>query len=129
MRGAKMNTMETALHELSEMDELASRSSPVHKLGPTAKLISTIIYIAAVMSFGKYRLSALIPMLLWPVLLFQLSGIPVRTCFYKLRIVLPLVLAMGLFNPFFDREPMLYLGSAAVSGGVIAMLTLMLKGV
>lgn len=124
-----MNKMETALHELSEMDELASRSSPVHKLGPTAKLISTIIYIAAVMSFGKYRLSALIPMLLWPVLLFQLSGIPVRTCFYKLRIVLPLVLAMGLFNPFFDREPMLYLGSAAVSGGVISMLTLMLKGV
>ncbi len=124
-----MNKMETALRELSEMDELASRTSPVHDLGSTAKLLSTVVYIAVVMSFGKYRLSALIPMLLWPVLLFQLSGIPVRSCFYKLRIVLPLVLAVGLFNPIFDREPLLYIGGTAVSGGVISMLTLMLKGV
>ena len=80
-------------------------------------------------SFDKYDLSGLIPMLLWPVLLFQLSGIPVRTCFYKLRIVLPLVMAVGLFNPFFDRAPLLSLGTVAVSGGVVSMLTLMLKGV
>ena len=68
-------------------------------------------------------------MVLYPVLLFQLSGIPVGTCFRKLRFVLPLVLAVGLFNPFFDRAPMLMLGGVAVSGGVVSMLTLMLKGV
>ncbi|MBO4330920.1 MAG: cobalt ECF transporter T component CbiQ, partial [Oscillospiraceae bacterium] len=101
---------------------------PVHKLNSTAKLLSTVIYIAAVMSFGKYSLSALMPMLLWPAVLFQLSGIPIRTCFYKLRIVLPLVLAVGLFNPFFDREPLLYIGRLSVSGGVVSMVTLMLKG-
>jgi cobalt/nickel transport system permease protein len=44
-------------------------------------------------------------------------------------IMLPLVLAVGLFNPFFDREIVLTLGSLPVSGGVISMLTLMLKGV
>ena len=81
------------------------------------------------MSFDKYDLSGLIPMVLWPVLLYQMSGIPVRTCFYKLRIVLPLVMAVGLFNPFFDREIMLHIGNVGVSGGVISMLTLMLKGV
>ena len=67
-------------------------------------------------------------MLLYPVLLFQVSGIPVRTCFYKLRIVLPLVMAVGLFNPIFDRAPMLTLGTVVVSGGVVSMLSLMLKG-
>ena len=123
-----MNKMEIALGELAEMDELAAWSSPIHRLSPTAKLLSTIVYIAVTVSFGKYRLSALMPMLLWPVILFQLSGIPVRTCFYKLRVVLPLVLAVGLFNPFFDRAPMLYLGSLPVSGGVISMVTLTLKG-
>jgi cobalt/nickel transport system permease protein len=66
---------------------------------------------------------------IWPVLVFQLSGIPVRTCFYKLRIVLPLVMAVGLLNPFFDRTPMLALGGVVISGGVVSMLTLMLKGV
>ena len=50
-------------------------------------------------------------MVLWPVLLFQISGIPVRICFYKLRIVLPLVMAVGLFNPLFDRIPLLWIGT------------------
>ena len=124
-----MNKMEKALHELGEMDELAAGSSPIHRLHPAAKLLSTIAYILTVVSFHKYDLSGLIPLLLWPVLLFQVSGVEVRTCFYKLRIVLPLVMAVGLFNPFFDRAPLLYLGRLAVSGGVVSMVTLMLKGV
>ncbi len=124
-----MNKMEKALHELAEMDDLAAQGSPIHRLHPAAKLLSTIAYILLTVSFHKYDLTGLIPMLLGPVLLFQLSGIPVRTCFYKLRIVLPLVMAVGLFNPFFDRAPLLQLGTLAVSGGVISMLTLMLKGV
>lgn len=124
-----MNKMERALREIREMDDLAARSSPIHRLHPTAKLLTTIAYIAVVVSFGKYRLAALTPMLLWPVLLFQISGVPVSCCFRKLRFVLPLVLAVGIFNPVFDRAPMLALGRLAVSGGTVSMLTLMLKGV
>ena len=121
--------METALHELSEMDELAAQSSPIHALHPAAKLASTILYIIVTVSFGKYQLSALIPMVLWPILLFQISGIPVRICLYKLRIVLPLVMAVGLLNPVFDRQILFSLGRVAVSGGVVSMFSLMLKGV
>lgn len=124
-----MNKMQKALHELAEMDELAVRSSPIHALHPAAKLITTIVYILVTVSFDKYDLSGLVPMLLLPVTLFAISGIEVRTCFYKLRIVLPLVMAVGLFNPFFDRTVLLRVGSLAVSGGVISMLTLMLKGI
>ena len=124
-----MNKMEKALSELGQMDELAVRESPVHDLNAGAKLLSTVIYILIVMSFDKYDLSGLVPMVLWPVLLFQMSGIPVRTCFYKLRIVLPLVMAVGLFNPLFDRDIMLRIGTIGVSGGTISMITLMLKGV
>ena len=124
-----MNQVETALHDLGEMDDLAALRSPVHDLNATAKLLTTIAYIITVLSFSKYDLSGLFPLLLWPVLLFQISGIPVRVCFWKLRMVLPLVMAVGLFNPFFDQTVMLRIGSLAISGGVISMLTLMLKGV
>lgn len=123
-----MNKMESALRELGTMDELAAGDSPLHRIHPTAKLLATIVYIVTVMSYDKYDLAGLIPMLLLPLLLFQLGAIPVRSCFYKLRIVLPLVLAVGLFNPFFDRQIVLRLGTLSVSGGVISMLTLMLKG-
>ena len=124
-----MNKMQKAIQEFAEMDELASRSSPLHTLHPAAKLFTTIIYILTTLSFDKYDLSGLIPMILWPVLLFQVSGIEVRTCFYKLRIVLPLVMAVGIFNPIFDKTIVFRLGSFTVSGGMISMLTLMLKGV
>ena len=124
-----MNKMEKALGELAQMDEYALRQSPVHSLHAAAKLIAAVVFIITVMSFGKYSLSALMPMLLIPVLLYQLSGIPVRTCFIKLRIVLPLVMAVGLFNPLFDRQILLYMGPVPISGGVLSMLTLMLKGV
>ena len=123
-----MNKLQHAMRELAEMDELAAQRSPIHTLHPAAKLLTTVAYILVTLSFEKYDLSGLVPMLLWPILLFQLSGVAVRSCFYKLRIVLPLVMAVGLFNPFFDRAPLLQLGSLAVSGGVISMLTLMLKG-
>ncbi len=124
-----MNKMQKALRELSEMDALAQRSSLIHGLHPAAKLMATVVYIVVTLSFNKYDLTGLLPMVLWPILLFQISGIEVKTCFYKLRIVLPLVMAVGLFNPFFDRDILLRIGTVEVSGGVISMITLMLKGV
>ncbi len=124
-----MEKIDHAGLELREMDELAAMTSPVHVLHPMAKLMITIAYIVVTVSFGKYQLSGIMPMVLYPVFVFQLSGISVRSCFYKLRVVLPLVCAVGLFNPMFDRAPLLYVGSTAVSGGVISMITLMLKGV
>lgn len=124
-----MEKIDHAASELREMDELAAQSSMIHALHPLPKLLATISYIVFTVSFDKYDLSGLIVMLLYPVLLFELGGIPIKTCFYKLRVVLPLVCAVGILNPVFDRAPMLYLGTVTVSGGVISMLTLMMKGV
>ena len=124
-----MNNMERALAELGGMDALAARDSRVHRLHPLAKLAVTLGYIAVTVSFHKYALSALVPMALYPVILFQMTGISAGACFRRLRFVLPLVLAVGLLNPLFDRAPMLMLGGTAVTGGVLSMLTLTLKGV
>ena len=124
-----MNRMDRSLLELREMDTLAAGDSPVHRLCPAAKLLTTIAYIAVTVSFGKYQLSGVLMMILYPALLFSLSGVPVDTCFRKLRFVLPLVLAVGVFNPIFDRAPALVVGGTAVSGGVVSMVTLMAKGV
>ena len=124
-----MNKSEKALFELNEMDDLAAQASPVHALHPLAKLAVTLAVIAAAVSFGKYELSGLSALLLYPAAMFPLSGIPVSTCARKLRFALPLVLAVGLFNPLFDRAPLIAAGGFVVSGGVVSMVTLMLKGV
>ncbi|MGN0982224.1 MAG: cobalt ECF transporter T component CbiQ [Candidatus Limivicinus sp.] len=124
-----MDKLSRAQHELREMDTLAAGDSPVHRLHPLCKLLVTIFYIVTVMSFPKYDFSGLMVMVLYPVLLFQAAGIPVGLCFYKLRVVLPLVCAVGLANPFLDHAPLLRLGGITLTGGFVSMLTLMMKGV
>lgn len=124
-----MNQAENAAAELRAMDDLAAMDSPMHRLHPAGKLVMTLVYILTVVSFHKYDFSGLTVMVLFPVLGYQLSFIPVSLCFRRLRVVLPLVCAVGLANPFFDREILLRLGGIAVSGGVVSMLTLMMKGV
>lgn len=124
-----MDKIGHAAGELREMDELAAGTSPIHHLHPLAKLLVTAAYILLTVSYEKYDFSGLAMMILYPMFLFSASGVPVRTCFYKLRVVLPLVCAVGLLNPFFDRTVMLRIGGAAITGGVISMVTLMMKGV
>lgn len=124
-----MNQAENARLELRAMDELAARDSFVHRLSAGAKLAVTAAYIFTVVSFSKYDLFGLFFMILYPIAGYQLALIPVGTCFRKLRLVMPLVCAVGLLNPFFDREIVMRIGTVAVSGGVVSMVTLMMKGV
>ena len=124
-----MNKAEKASRELAGAENLAHGDSFIHRMSPLSKLAVTVTYIAVTVSFGKYDFSALAVMALFPVIAYQLALIPVFTCFRKLRMILPLVCAVGLFNPFFDREILFTVGSLRISGGVVSMITLMMKGV
>lgn len=124
-----MDQMTNAMLEMANLDALSKLDSPVHRRHPLAKLLVTILYILIVVSFSKDQLSALIPMILYPVFLFQLSGISMRVCLYKLRYILPLVCAVGIWNPFLDRVVVLQLGALSITSGMISFITLLLKGV
>ena len=122
-------TIDQSIHDLREMDELASKASPVHAVCAAAKLLVTVVYIGVVVSFDKYNMSGLLFMVFYPAVLFAVSEVPVTTCLYKLRFVLPLVCAVGVLNPFLDRTPAFAAGSFVVTTGMISMVTLMTKGV
>ena len=122
-------TIDQSIHDLREMDELASKASPVHAVCAAAKLLVTVVYIGVVVSFDKYNMSGLLFMVFYPAILFAVSEVPVTTCLYKLRFVLPLVCAVGVLNPFLDRTPAFASGSFVVTTGMISMVTLMTKGV
>lgn len=122
-------TIDQSIHDLREMDELASKASPVHAVCAAAKLLVTVAYIMIVVSYDKYNMSGLLFMVFYPAVLFAVSEVPVTTCLYKLRFVLPLVCAVGVLNPFLDRTPAFAAGSFVVTTGMISMVTLMTKGV
>lgn len=124
-----MDKMTQAMLDITDMDMLAKMDSVIHRRHPLVKMIVTIAYIFVVVSFPKEQLSALLPMVLFPVFMFAASGISVKTCFYKLRFILPLLCFVGIWNPLFDKTPVLMLGRFTITGGMISFVTLMLKGV
>ena len=124
-----MNHITQAMRELHQMDDLSSMDSAVHRRHPLAKLLVTVAYIFTVASFSGYDLTGLIPMLFYPMLVFAVSGISVKLCLYKLRFILPLVCAVGIWNPFLDRTAVLTAGHVVITGGMISFVTLMVKGI
>jgi cobalt/nickel transport system permease protein len=122
-----MSKFETAWNNVRTLDELAAQKTFIHQLHPGATLLTTFFFIVSVVSFGKYDLLALLPLVLYPVVLISLAELPARYLFKRLLIALPFVLFVGVFNPFFDRVPLLQIGGVAISGGWISFLSILLR--
>ncbi len=111
------------------MDALAMEDRWVGKIHPLVRLFVTLLYIVTVVSFPKYDLAGVLSMAVLPVIWFITADISVTDALRRLRIVLPLVMIIGIFNPFFDRAPAAAVFGTRISGGVLSMLTLMGKAV
>lgn len=124
-----MSKLSGAIREINRMDELAARNNWLNHIHPLAKLLVTLVYIAVTVSFSKYNPIGIFVMVIYPAALFILGELSLPDALRRLRIVLPLVCMVGLFNPFFDRQPVMTLGSFPITLGMISMVTLMMKGI
>ena len=123
------NKIDNAIGEFRSLDTFANQDQWMNRLHPLVKLFLTILYITVTVSFSRYQLAGLLCMAIYPLAGFMIGEISFAGCLRRLRIVLPLVCMVGIFNPLFDREVVLHIGSIAVTGGVLSMITLMIKGV
>ncbi|QSV45644.1 cobalt ECF transporter T component CbiQ [Geobacter benzoatilyticus] len=122
-----MAHIETALRDLNRLELLAEGDSAIHRLDPRAKVIVTLFFIVMVVSFGRYEVSGLIPFVLYPVVIVAVSGIPPAVIVRKLLMIIPFAAVVGLFNPIFDREPLMMFGNLEVSGGWISFLSIIIR--
>ena len=60
----------------------------MHRLDPRAKLLTAMAFVLAVVSFGKYEISALLPYAVFPLFLALAGGIPPAFLARKLLIAL-----------------------------------------
>lgn len=124
-----MSKIESAVREIYRMDELASKDTWLVSLHPLVKVLVTIIYIVFTVSFSQFQLEKLLLMILYPAVLFILGEVSFRESIRRLRIILPLVCLIGIFNPIFDRNEVFIFSGFVVTSGMISMVTLMIKGV
>lgn len=109
------------------MDELARWDTPVHRIDARVKLLTTLIFSAAVISFPRHELSALTPFFLYPAALVCVGQIPPGILFRKMLTVAPFAVAVGLFNPLFDQRPVLSCGAVVISGGWLSFASILMR--
>ena len=122
-----MLAIDGTLLDFKRLDLLARQESAIHRLDPRAKVLTTLVYILCVVSFGRYELAAMLPFLIYPVALLALADLPAGYIARKAAVVLPFAVMVGLFNPLFDRQVVLQLGPLGVSGGWVSCASIVVR--
>lgn len=124
-----MNRIDRAMMVLHAIDREAGADGWMQTIHPVGKLIVTLVYLVVLLSFDKYALPGVLVMGGYLVVLFLLGDVSLRLMGRRLWMLLLLVGLFGIVNPFFDHRPMFIFGGFIITGGMVSMFTLMLKGV
>ena len=113
--------------DFKQLDLLAMQQTTIHRLDPRAKVLTTVIFIICVVSFGRYEISAMLPFLIYPVVLMTVGDLPGGYLLRKILIVIPFALVIGIFNPVFDRQVIMQFGTFEIWGGWISCISILMR--
>ncbi len=122
-----MSHIETSYLDFGRLEALSRGDSFLHRLDPRTKVLTTVFFVLAVISFDAYTVSALLPFLLYPAVLSGWGGLPVGYLLKRVSLVMPFALMVGLFNPLLDRDPGPTLGPLELSGGWLSFASILLR--
>ncbi len=122
-----MSSINNALFNLRQMDDLAALETTIHRIHPLAKVIVTMVFLVTLVSYGKYSISGLLGLVFYPLIVMSMAELPVKIMLKRLLILEPFVIGIGILSPFFDQNT-LAIGSLTVSAGWITFFSLFIKG-
>ncbi len=106
--------------------EIRSSGSPL--LDSRIGVIVTVFYLCFMLSVPVGQLSMLIWMALYPILASAWLGLSYGKIFLRSLIVLPIVFFIGIFNPVYDRTPVMAVVGISVSEGWISFISIIIRG-
>jgi len=121
-----MSNVINSLYNMRLLDDLARKETPIHKIHPLVKLLTTFVYLIMVVSFGKYEIGSLLSFVFYPVIIFALAEIPVAPILKRVLLVEPLIIGIGILNPLFDHHTILFFG-IVISRGWVTFLSIFIK--
>jgi cobalt/nickel transport system permease protein len=122
-----MSRIESTFFDIGTMDVISRQDTLIHRMDPRIKVLTTLVFVVSVVSFGKHDLSALIPFSVYPLVLVILGDLPVLYLLRKLVVAAPFAVLVGIFNPLLDQEVLLRLGPLAISGGWVSFFSILLR--
>ncbi len=122
-----MSKIDSSFLDISYMDTLASQVSPIHSLDPRVKLLTAVIFVVSVVSFGKYEIAGLVPFVIFPVVLMAIGNLPVFYLLKKVLLAAPFAFFLGVFNPWLDHGVITQIGPIGISGGWVSFASIMIR--
>lgn len=87
------------------IDRFALGDSPVHRLDARAKLLAVLGYTLVLITFDRYTVADLAPMLMLPLALLWFGQVPVWFALRRIVVLSPFILMLVLLSPLYDRMP------------------------
>ena len=112
---------------IEDYDRMAALDSSLHRRDPRAKLIVALLAVVAAVSFPHQTVSAMLPLLALPLVWFRVSGTPAGFFLRQLRMALPFVFFVAIFNPIFDRQIVMRLSGIGISGGWLSFGSILIR--
>lgn len=113
-----MASIESGLYELGRIDRLAAMDTPVHRIDPRAKVLTTLVFLVCVVSFGKYEILPMLPFAVYPLVLAARADLPLDYLGSRLLIAAPFAVVVGMFNPLLDRTEVSLFGLGLAAGWI-----------
>lgn len=122
-----MSSIHDGLYELGRLDAFALQDSPAHRLDPRAKVIVTLLFVVTVVSFGRYAVTPMLPLALFPVVLATEGRVPWGWIGSRLLAAAPFALVVGAFNPLLDTAVVAEMGTFTITGGWVSYVSIVVR--
>ena len=122
-----MSKTDSIITNVGHLDTLARQDSPIHRLDPRAKLLTTLAFIVMVVSLDRYQVSAMLPFAVFPIVLIVLGRLPAGYLMKRVLWVAPFAILVGIFNPLLDRQILLHIGTLEISGGWVSFASILIR--
>lgn len=124
-----MSSFSDSIYKIKSFEELGEKQTIVHTIHPLAKLMITVVYIVSVVSFSKYEILGILPLILYPIVTFYLGDVPFKSTLKTSLLGLPFILGIGMFNPIFDQNIVATVFNLNITSGWISFISLVIKGI
>ena len=115
------------VNTLYSLEQLAAGDTVIHRVRPLPKLLVTLVYLVCVLSLDRRAPARLSPFRFYPATVMALADVPVGMLLRRSLVALPFCLFAGIGNLLLDRAPLFHFGALAVSGGMVSLLTLLVR--
>lgn len=124
-----MSNFTDSIYKIKSIDTLGKKDTVIHRINPLSKLIVTIIYILTILSFNKYSVINILPLILYQIVIICLGDVPFSLIIKLTLVGIPFIFGIGIFNVIFDKTIFFRLGKLIITAGLISFISIIIKGI